>query len=259
MTERQHTIENWDAYWRRKSDLEKVYSNEGRIARNLERVTELKDRKILEVGAGTGRDSVDLARRGAFVVVLDKSYEAISLIRKTIDECECRSGLVPVIGDVRRLPFRDGTFHVVFHQGLLEHFHDPDDVLSENLRVLPDEGILLVDVPQRYHPYTLVKHLLMALGKWFAGWETEYTIRQLSDTVRRAGFRRIVHRYGAWMYPGFIYRLIREIFLGIGIELPLYPTVHPALRRWRDCFRNRAAGTGVSYYTYHTIGVIAMK
>ncbi len=259
MNERLHTIENWEAYWRKKSDLEKVYSNEGRIARNLEQVTDIEGRRVLEVGAGTGRDSAELAGRGAQVVVLDKSLRAIDIIRKTISECGCGAGLVPVIGDVRHLPFRDEAFHVVFHQGLLEHFRNPDDVLAENRRVLAGKGVLLVDVPQKYHPYTLVKHILMALGKWFAGWETEYTIDQLADTVETSGFSRIVRRFGAWMYPGFFYRLVREALLGVEIELPMYPTVHPAFRKWRERLRNRAAGTGVSFYTYHTIGVIARK
>ena len=33
------------------------------------------------------------------------------------------------------MPFRDGAFEVVFHQGLLEHFRDPRPLLRENARI----------------------------------------------------------------------------------------------------------------------------
>ena len=43
-------------------------------------------------------------------------------------------------GDAFALPFADGTFDVVFHQGLLEHFRNPDDLIAENARVLKPGG-----------------------------------------------------------------------------------------------------------------------
>jgi hypothetical protein len=37
--------------------------------------------------------------------------------------------------------------------------------------VIKKGGFALADVPQRYHLYTAVKHLLIRLNKWFCGWE----------------------------------------------------------------------------------------
>lgn len=247
----------WDEYWKRKRDFEQVYSNEGRIAENLQKVTNPSGKPVLEVGAGTGRDSADLARRGAFVVVLDNSLAAMEVMLRVKEKQGVN--LRPVLGDVRWLPFSSGSFEIVFHQGLLEHFDDPGDVLRENYRVLKRGGHLLVDVPQKYHPYTLAKHVLMVLGKWFAGWETEYTIRGLTDILAAAGFREIVHRYGAWMYPSFFYRSLRELLIGLGIRLPMYPSLSPATRKARAILRKKVAGHPFSFLTYHTIGVIAKK
>ena len=247
----------WDDYWKKKHDVERVYSNEGRIAENLEKVTALSGRSVLEVGAGTGRDSADLAKRGAFVVVLDNSSSAIDVMVKVRETKGVR--FFPVVGDVRWLPFSSESFEIVFHQGLLEHFKDPGEVLGENCRVLAKGGYLLVDVPQKYHPYTFVKHILMALGKWFAGWETEYTIRGLGNTLRHAGFREIVHRYGTWMYPSFFYRSLREILLGAGIRLPMYPSLTPVTKKARAILRKEAAKIPLSFLTYHTIGIVAKK
>jgi ubiquinone/menaquinone biosynthesis C-methylase UbiE len=249
--------ERWDSYWTRKKDIETVYSNEGRIVENLEKVTGLSGKYVLEVGAGTGRDSADLAKRGAFVVVLDNSSSAIAVMLNVREKQ--RTDFFPVVGDVRWLPFAPESFHIVFHQGLLEHFEEPGDVLGENRRVLARGGYLLVDVPQKYHPYTAVKHVLMRLGKWFAGWETEYTIGGLRDTLSRAGFRDIVHCYGAWMYPSFFYRSLRELLLGMGVRLPMYPSLSPVTRNARALLRRGLAKLPLSFATYHTIGIIAKK
>jgi len=248
---------HWDRYWKKKSDVRKVYSNEGRIADNLEKVTVLSGKLLLEVGAGTGRDSADLSRKGAIVVVLDNSFEAIEIIRDVMGSESVT--LIPVIGDALALPFTSDSFQAVFHQGLLEHFEEPQRMLLENYRVLEKDGYLLVDVPQTYHPYTAVKHVLMALGKWFAGWETEYTIRSLTETVAQAGFNGVVHRYGVWMNPSFFYRSLREILLGLGIELPMYPPSFSAVRNARNTLREIIGSSLAAFYTYHTIGVIARK
>ena len=84
----------------------------------------------------------------------------------------------PVGGNAFSLPFPDASFDLVFHQGLLEHFRqkEANNLLKENIRVLKSGGLLLVDVPQRYHIYTVMKHILIALDKWFAGWEREFSI-----------------------------------------------------------------------------------
>ena len=87
-------------------------------------------------------------------------------------------------GDAFHLPFPDGTFDAVFHQGVLEHFSNPAAFLAENFRVTAPGGLLVVDVPQRWHPWTLLKRAALRVDRWFAGWETEYSIDELEARVR---------------------------------------------------------------------------
>jgi len=157
-----------------------------------------------------------------------------------------------------RMPFRDGTFDVVFHQGLMEHFRDPSPLLSENHRVLRQGGHALVDVPQRYHPYTVMKHILIALGKWFAGWETEYSIGELERLVRRHGFQ-IRHAYGDWMVPGLGYRSVRTVCRKFGLLLPMYPKGIPGLAQGAAAFRRWLRPRRLALYTFLVIGVVAEK
>jgi ubiquinone/menaquinone biosynthesis C-methylase UbiE len=217
----------------------------------------VRGRRVLEVGAGSGRDSIALASEGAIPFILDYSMASLETARGVAR----RHGMAPnlVRADALRLPFRDGAFDVVFHQGLLEHFRDPMPLLQENVRALHDEGILLVDVPQRWHLYTLLKHAMIATGTWFAGWETEFSIGELERLLRRAGVR-VVHRYGAWMVPGLFYRSLRALLLKTkAARLPLYPPAVPVLsgllRRWRELWD----GTAVGFRTYFVIGAVGRK
>jgi SAM-dependent methyltransferase len=250
-------LADWERFWDQKQELSAVYPSVSNVAQEILRDTAVGHKKVLEVGAGTGRDSVQLARAGATVVVLDYSDKALALIKKALGNAERHFYFVKA--DAFRLPFKDNSLDIVFHQGLLEHFRNPQDLLTENRRVLARGGRLVVDVPQKYHPYTLIKHTLIMCNKWFAGWETEFTAGQLTTLVEAQGL--VVRRlYGSWMYPSLWYRMCREVLLRTGLaRLPLFPRpwplAGPARRAFRNWFRERAA----ALYTVNSIGIIGEK
>jgi len=247
----------WQRYWAERQDIEEVYSNEDRISRELLPLVEGRKTLVLEVGAGSGRDSAVLARAGATVVVLDYVPSSLETARKVARSAGCE--VLPVCGDATMMPLRSECLDVVFHQGLMEHFRDPRPLLEENRRVLKEGGYLLVDVPQKFHIYTIVKHVLIVLGRWFAGWETEYTIGQLERLIEKSGFR-ILRSYGDWMVPGFFYRSLRYVLARTRVAvLPKYPKglgpLGSVLERLRSRFRRRR----IAFYTYHVIGTLARK
>jgi SAM-dependent methyltransferase len=256
MPQRESTKAHWSAFWSDHADIDQVYSNEGRIPAELEKIRPLAGARVLEVGAGSGRDSLLLAERGAIPVTLDYTLEALHIIQRLAE----REGVAIdlVCADCMRMPFRDGTFDVVFHQGLMEHFRDPSPLLAENHRVLRPGGHALVDVPQRYHPYTVMKHILIALGRWFAGWETEYSIGELEQLVARHGFK-IRHAYGDWMVPGLLYRSVRTACRRFGLYLPLYPPGVPGIAQGAAAFRRWFRPRRLALYTFLVIGVVAEK
>jgi ubiquinone/menaquinone biosynthesis C-methylase UbiE len=255
---RQSTKSNWEDFWKSKTDVQEVYSNAGRILRNLRAVTDLKGKIVLEVGAGTGRDSFGLVTLGAEVVQLDYVESSLAIIRSLSKKEGIRVHIVQ--GDAFSLPFPAFTFDVVFHQGLLEHFRENEAqrILSENVRVLKRGGLLLVDVPQRYHIYTFIKHILIIFHQWFAGWEREFSVRELERTLRHHGLIP-VHRYGEWMYPSLFYRIIREVFKKIGIKLPMYPRVCGIVTQLRKRARELSLSRKLALYTSISIGVIGQK
>lgn len=210
---------------------------------------------VLEVGAGTGRDALELARRGARSVALDYSLESLRLVKSQLSKSDDVS---VVCADALSLPFKDGVFDIVFHQGLLEHFRDPGRLLSENARVLKEGGLILVDVPQRYHYYTIVKKILIALDRWFAGWEREFSIGELERLIEEHGFS-VISSYGEWFNPPIWYRMLRRSLKRAGISLPMYPRFFAVLGRIFAPIERRLLTSRASLYTTVVIGVVAKK
>jgi len=217
-------LEHWENFWKEKSNMEEVYSNSDRVVRNIVKITDVKGKRVLEIGAGTGRDSFPFVTQGAHVYQLDYSLHSLSIMKKIAEEEKMDVAIIG--GDTFQLPFKDESFDVIFHQGLLEHFRHAkaEALLKENIRVLKTGGLLCVDVPQRYHIYTVIKTFLIAINQWFAGWERSFSVPELRRVMKRLGLKTVL-TYGEWMYPSLFYRATREVLLKLNIKLPLYPKI----------------------------------
>jgi SAM-dependent methyltransferase len=257
MAGRESTLEHWESYWKGHADIDRTYSTGGRLAREVRAEGPVAGRRVLEVGAGSGRDLLALAKEGAIGLVLDYSPASLELVRR---QAEAQG--VPVLlvqADALKMPFRDGTLDVVFHQGLLEHFRDPMPLLRENARVTARGGRVIVDVPQAIHAYTAMKQTLIAFNRWFAGWETQFTPAQLERLCAAAGLS-VRRTYGEWMVPGLWYRVLREVLKrGLRVSLPLEPSGPRAWRAGWEGLRARLARRRWALYTCHVIGTVAEK
>lgn len=163
-----------------------------------------------------------------------------------------------ILADALVSPLPDNAFDIVFHQGLLEHFPSPYPLLRENHRVLKKDGLVVVDVPQTFHPYTVMKHALMFLGVWFGGWERQFTIDSLARLLEQTGFEP-VHVYGDWSRPGVVYKILRMVLQKIKISLPMYPTYFGALTQKFYALQKRLRRKRLFMYTALSIGIIARK
>ena len=243
----------WDVYWQ---ELQKSgyvnYTPE--LLRALEAVTNLPGQRVLEIGGGTGGNSSLLARKGAEVYVLDFSPTALSIAAQTAEQAGVRFRLLEA--DARHIPFPDGFFDLIFHQGFLEHFRHPLPLLLEQRRVLREGGYLLVDVPQTFNLFTVKKHLLMAMDRWEYGWEREFSYGSLCQLLIEAGFE-VVEAYGRGYYPRPFHMLrhLRKIEERLG-RSGLLPG------RFWECYESpwrRFEAGRAALYLLQCIGVVGRK
>ncbi len=176
----------WDKLW---SDSNWKISSD-QIARQkilLSLQSEISGKRVIELGIGTGFDSVWFAKKGASVTGLDLSVKSIEVCKKNFYE----NGVMGkfILGDVHALPIKDGSFDVVYSAGLLEHFIDPNPVITEMIRITKIDGSIICFVPQTISWWTIRKKREIKQNKWFAGWETNYSFWKLRKIFNRPTLR----------------------------------------------------------------------
>lgn len=92
---------------------------------------------ILEIGAGTGQQAIELAKLGFKVQAIDLSSSGYAGNR-----------VFPIVDyDGRNIPFADRTFDVVFSSNVLEHVPDLPQLHREIARVLKPGGYAIHTMP----------------------------------------------------------------------------------------------------------------
>jgi len=120
----------------------------------------LMGKKILDVGAGTGRLSSKLAEQGAEVTALDVSEEMLNKIKN--------KKVKKVIGDAEDLPFDEGIFDIVITTFLIVHLRDLKRFFDEVYRVLKPGGLfLLTNINQRKAPAVKTKEGLVEIESYY--------------------------------------------------------------------------------------------
>jgi SAM-dependent methyltransferase len=228
--------------------------------------------RFLEVGCGTALDSCLLAsaRPEWHAYACDFSQKAVRLAGANAQALGV--DLRTFAGDLMTLPFPDGSFDLVFSQGVLEHFPDPAPAMREQVRVLRPDGVLVVDVPQKYNVYTLRKHQAMREKRWPWGWETEYSVAELKAWAPRYGLdvagavgyqhgkfvdRLLVHPHrslrrlwarhngngqgaGNGYRPGFLARRWEELWDAMDTRVGPYLAINVAVAFRKSCLKSRS-------------------
>jgi SAM-dependent methyltransferase len=113
----------------------------------------LRDRLVLDVGAGSGRHSFEAHRLGARVVAVDIG-DAIHVARRNLPP-----EVVTVQADAEELPFNDAAFDLVMAIGVLHHLPDPRRALNSLTRLIRPGGHIHIYVywtpTQGWHRFLL--------------------------------------------------------------------------------------------------------
>lgn len=98
--------------------------------------------KILDVGAGPGFISIILAEAGFDVTAVDFAETMLEEAKSNANEIADRIDFIQA--DAMELPFDNNTFDVVFSRNLTWNIPFPEKCYEEWIRVLSDNGLLMV-------------------------------------------------------------------------------------------------------------------
>ena len=134
------------------------------------------DELILDIGAGSGYYSMQMAKRltGGRVYCLDGSTDMLAILRRLADRRGLSGRIVPIHGNADSSGLGDSSMDIVSSFALFHELSDPAPVLAEMNRVLRPGGTMVIgDFSRRYahrHPGT------------FGGWEREDMEKQMLAT-----------------------------------------------------------------------------
>lgn len=109
----------------------------------LEMLGKESGNKILEIGAGDGRDSIFFAKKGNEVTGIDIAPGAIEMAKKNAQSAGMLDKITFQVGDAERLQFGDSSFDGVFSISVL-HATDLNLSLKEIARVLRHGGKAII-------------------------------------------------------------------------------------------------------------------
>lgn len=155
--------------------------------------------RVLEVGCGSARLSSFLANRGFNVFGLDYAWNGLMLARRRAER-----PISLVQGDAFKLPFADGTFDVVLSTGLLEHFPDPSQIVSEMARVLKPGGYFYSDVvPHKFSLFRITSYRQTLKVGGEEVFEGAFGPKDIRDWMNSAGNLEDIKMLGAGVLPPY--------------------------------------------------------
>ncbi|MFP5240610.1 MAG: class I SAM-dependent methyltransferase, partial [Acidobacteriota bacterium] len=157
--------------------------------KNLGFIKGCRGRSVLDLAAGLGFFSVQLADSGARVLAADVHEGSLKYLSDTY-------GLEVARIDLEADEYPEGQFDLIFLGEVLEHVHDPEAVAAKAAARLAPGGVLLVTTPALEGP--LIDTPGKRLGHSHGAEKHEregFALPELQGIIQKAGLKPEGHLY----------------------------------------------------------------
>ncbi|MEI8125742.1 MAG: methyltransferase domain-containing protein [Parachlamydiaceae bacterium] len=120
-----------------------------------------KDKDVLEIGCGIGTDSINFARAGAKLTVMELSEKSLEITKKRFDVYGI-DGVSFILADVEHFStvLQNKKFDLVYSFGVIHHTPNPSLAIQEIEKVLKPHGELRIMLYSKYS----TKNFMINLG-----------------------------------------------------------------------------------------------
>jgi ubiquinone/menaquinone biosynthesis C-methylase UbiE len=115
------------------------------IAKQIVERTNIKEGICIDLGTGTGALARAIAKiTNLKVYALDISNDMLKLTEKYIKEEGLEGKIIPILGDVHKLPFKDNFADLIISRGSMFFWNDKIKAFKEIYRVLKPDGMAYI-------------------------------------------------------------------------------------------------------------------
>jgi ubiquinone/menaquinone biosynthesis C-methylase UbiE len=222
----------------------------------IERMGDLRGKRLLDLGCGAGETSVYFATQGANVTAVDISEGMINVVKKLADRYNVRVDARAMLAE--DIKFDDNTFDIVFGNGVLHHTYRPA-TYEEVHRVLKPGGMGIFIEPLTYNPIIgIYRRIAMAVRT-----EDEKPFNYKDFKKLRHVFASVEHKefwvFALWIFMRMFlverlhpakYRYWKHIIT----HHEQYRETYLKLRRWDDALLSKLPGLG--RFAWNTVIVL---
>jgi 2-polyprenyl-3-methyl-5-hydroxy-6-metoxy-1,4-benzoquinol methylase len=174
------------SWFRKLLDKRFRYDNYERYELTLQECADISGKRVLDIGCGSGRYSVDLAKLGAGCVVgIDFAQSAVDIASKLAKNDGVSDSCSFISADFKDCKF-DDPFHISLAIGVMDYVSDPVDLISKMRETTTEKLIMSFPSKSTYR---------MAIRKtryWLKGCPFFFIIEMIfSEYLQRSGFRTI--------------------------------------------------------------------
>lgn len=115
------------------------------LAKEIIDYTKISKGTCIDIGCGPGYLALEVAKiTDLKVYALDISEPAIELAKQYIVKEGLTNRIIPIVGDVHKMPFEDNSVELVVSRGSLPFWNDKAKAFSEIKRILKPKGIACI-------------------------------------------------------------------------------------------------------------------
>lgn len=179
--------------------------------------TDLKNKKLLDVGSGWGEHLVEAHKKEAIVYGIEPDDELLEITDLLLKSEKISENITIKKGYAEKIPFEDNFFDIVICIHVLEHVYDVKKTIKEMVRVLKKSGHLYLACPNYLYPqeghYKIKWFPLMPkfLGKvylrlkgrnpnfltsinYVTFWSLFYELKKYNLTIRNIGAEELISK-----------------------------------------------------------------
>ena len=173
------------------------------LNRFLENFSNLKNKTVLDCGVGQGYMTIELAKRGAFVIAFDLTYEWLVRLKEIAKQKKLENRILFVCCSAESLPIKDKKIDYLISNALLEHLEKEKEAVVEIDRVCKKESGLMITTPLKYR---FVNPLFVPF--FFIQDKVIGHLRRYHDLDLKKIFEKYKWQFKKVYYTGHIFKVI---------------------------------------------------